>query len=131
MGMGFFWPASDGEWLAWSAALVTVLIGLFMLFAPRLALKALRLQTAPDHPEAVAQARATMAGFHLGTGIACLLLAQPLLYAALGFCWALAAFGRILSMASDRGGTLHNWSFLVAEVALAAAALVFVFGIVA
>ena len=131
MELAFPWPYSQGEWLAWSCAAITLALGLLMLFAPRLVLRALRLQTAPNHPEAVAEARATMSGFYIGTGLACILLAQPLLYLALGACWALTAFGRIVSMLSDDGNTLVNWLRLAAEIVLAGLALSFVLGFVA
>ncbi|RUU09142.1 DUF4345 domain-containing protein, partial [Mesorhizobium sp. M7A.T.Ca.TU.009.01.3.2] len=38
------WPTSQGEWLAWSSAVVTVLLGLLFFLAPGLAFRALRLQ---------------------------------------------------------------------------------------
>ena len=92
-----------------------MLFGLLLLFAPGLSFKLLRLQTSPDHPEAVAEARGTMSGFYLGLGLCCLLLAQPLLYLALGFSWLFTAFGRIVSMMSDRGNTLYNWASLASK----------------
>ena len=119
----FYWPETQGEWLAWSSALVTILFGLMLLFAPRLSLGILRLRTAPDHPEAVSEARATMAGFYLGVGICAMLFAQPLIYLALGAGWAFTAFGRIISMMSDRGVTAFNFVSVVIEVLLAAAPL--------
>lgn len=122
------WPTSQGEWLAWGCAAFTALIGFLFMFAPRLSLRALRLQTAEAHPEAVAEARATMSGFYLGVGLCCILLAQPLLYIALGFSWLFTAFGRLVSMLSDRGQTLYNWIFLVIDVVLAALPLAFGFG---
>jgi hypothetical protein len=130
MEFSFPWPVSQGEWLAWSSAAATVFFGLMLLFAPRLSLRALRLQTSELHPEAVSQARATMSGFYLGVGLCCILLAQPFLYMALGFSWAFTAFGRLISMMSDRGNTLYNWVALVLELALAAAPLAFVFGLI-
>jgi cytochrome c biogenesis protein CcdA len=130
MGFEFPWPTTDGEWLAWSSAVVTILFGLILLFLPRTALRILRLQTVPDHPEAVAEARGTMAGFYLGLGLCCILLAQPWLYIALGFSWVFTAFGRIVSMLSDRGGTLYNWISLVIEVVLAGLPLAFALGFV-
>ena len=111
MEFAFPWPVTQGEWLAWSSAAVTVLLGLMFFFAPRLSFKALRLQTTEAHPEAVAEARATMSGFYLGVGLCCILLAQPLLYMALGFSWLFTAFGRLVSILSDRGNTLYNWVF--------------------
>lgn len=130
MDFAFPWPFSQGEWLAWSSAVATVVFGLCALFTPRLALKALRLETRPEHPEAVSQARATLSGFWLGVGICCILLAQPLLYMALGVSWALTAFGRIVSMMSDGGNTPYNWVWLLLEVVLAALPLVFAFGLI-
>ena len=132
MEFAFPWPFSQGEWLAWTSAAVTVLFGLVLFFAPRLALRVLRLQTTPEHPEALAEARGTMAGFYLGLGLCCLLLgSQPFLYMALGLSWALTAFGRIVSMMSDRGGTIANWLWLVLEVGLAALPFAFALGFVA
>ena len=72
-----------------------------------------------------------MAGFHLGLGLSSILLAQPLLYMALGFSWAFTAFGRLVSMLSDGGGTIHNAVALVLEIVLAALSLSFAFGLVA
>lgn len=132
MEFEFPWPLSQGEWLAWSAALVTLGFGLMLLFAPALSLRILRLRPTEAHPEAVGEARATMAGFYLGLGLCCVLLGnQPFLYLALGLCWGLTAFGRIVSMMSDRGNTAYNWVSLALEIVLAALPLVFVLGIVA
>ncbi len=130
MEFAFPWPFSQGEWLAWSSAVVTVLFGLILFFAPGLSLRLLRLQTTPDHPEALSEARATMSGFYLGLGLTCILFAQPMLYIALGVSWALTAFGRIVSMMSDRGNTLYNWVSVAVEIVLAALPLVFAFGLV-
>jgi hypothetical protein len=130
MEFSFPWPVSNGEWLAWSGAAVTVLFGFLMLFAPGTSLKILRLQPVPDHPEALASVRATMAGFYLGAGLCSILLAQPFIYLTLGFSWLFAAFGRIISMLSDRGGTLYNWVALVLELVLASLPLGFFFGFI-
>ena len=130
MEFAFPWPMSQGEWLAWSVAAFTLLFGLAMLFAPGLTLRLLRLQPKADHPEAVAEARATMAGFYIGVGLASILLAQPLIYLTLGACWALTAFGRIVSMLSDDGNTVLNWFRLVVEIVLAGLVLAFARGFV-
>jgi len=123
-----YWPTTQGEWLAWSSALVTILFGLMLLFAPRISLRILRLQTQPDHPEAVSESRATMAGFYLGVGICAMLFAQPLIYLTLGAGWACTAFGRIISMMSDRGVTLYNLVSVVIEILLAAGPLLYALG---
>ncbi|MBX3531251.1 MAG: DUF4345 family protein [Rhizobiaceae bacterium] len=130
MEFTFPWPFSQGEWLAWSSAVVTILFGLIALFAPGITLKILRLETRPDHPEAVSEARATVSGFWLGVGICCILLAQPFLYLVLGVSWALTAFGRMVSMLSDGGNTPYNWVSLLVEIVLAVLPLVFFFGFV-
>lgn len=118
--IAFYSPATTGEWLAWSSAAVTIAFGLILMFAPRYSLRLLRLQTSPDHPEAVSEARATMSGFYLGLGLACILLhPQPLLYLALAAGWGFTVFGRFLSMMSDRGNTAYNWISAVAEATLA------------
>ena len=131
MEFSFPWPMSNGEWMAWGSAAVTVFFGLLLLFLPGLSLRMLRLRTADNHPEAVSEARSTMAGFYLGVGLCCILLAQPLLYMALGFSWLLTAFGRVVSMLSDRGNTVFNWVSVVVELALAILPLLFAFGFVA
>lgn len=129
MEFAFPWPVSQGEWLAWSSAALTVLFGLVLFFAPRLSFRILRLQTTEAHPEAVAEGRATMAGFYLGLGLCCVLLGpQPFLYMALGFSWLFTAFGRLVSMMSDRGNTIYNWIWVVVDLLLAVLPLGFVFG---
>src|SRR5690606_27437842 len=55
MELAFPWPISQGEWLAWSSAAITALWGLILLLAPRIAARILRLQAAPDHPEAIGE----------------------------------------------------------------------------
>ena len=130
MELAFPWPVSQGEWLAWSSAAVTALFGLVMLLAPRAALRLIRLQPAPDHPDAIGEVRATLGGFYLGAGLSAILFAQPLIYLALGLCWALVAFGRLVSMLSDGGNTLRNWLRLVVDAALGVLALAFALGLV-
>lgn len=99
------WPTSQGEWLAWSSAVFTVLLGLLFFLAPGLAFRILRLQAKPEKAAAIAEGRGRMSGFYLGVGLCCILLAQPLVYMALGFSWLFTAFGRLLSMMSDSANT--------------------------
>jgi hypothetical protein len=130
MEFSFPWPMSQGEWLAWSSAVVTVLLGLFFFLAPTYAFRLVRLQAKPEKPEAVAEGRSRVAGFYLGVGLCCLLLAQPLLYMALGFSWAFSAFGRLLGMMSDGANTPYNWGAIVVDLVLAALPLAFALGFV-
>jgi hypothetical protein len=109
---------------------VTSLLGLVFLFAPSIAFRALGIDLREGRRGGYAEARSTMGGFHLGLGIAALLLAQPMVYLALGAAFALAAFGRILSMPSDGGNTVVNWLYLAVQIALSALPLAYVFGFV-
>lgn len=131
MEFTFPWPVTQGEWLAFTSAAVTVLLGAILLFAPGLSFRLLRLAPKPERSEAYAAARANMAGFYLGLGLSALLLAQPLLYMALGFSWLFTAFGRIVSMMSDRGTGLSNWLWLAFDLVLSGLALAFALGFVA
>ncbi len=126
--MEIYWPETYGGWLQWSTALITVFFGLLLLFAPRISFRILRLQTHPNHPEALAESRGTMAGFYLGLGICCLIYDQPFLWLALGISWGFTAFGRLISMLSDNGNTVYNWVSVVMEVALAAMPLLAALG---
>lgn len=122
MEFEFPWPTTNGEWAAFGAAAFTVLLGLVRLFAPDIVLRLQRLQPVPEHPEALAAVRASMAGFYLGLGVTAIAFQQPFLFMALGFSWAFTAFGRLISILSDRN-TLLNWLLILVELALAAAAL--------
>ncbi|URK86865.1 DUF4345 domain-containing protein [Rhizobium sp. RCAM05350] len=128
--MEFYIPTETGEFLAFCAAVVTSLLGLVFLFAPGIAFRALGIDLREGRRGGYAEARSTMGGFHLGLGIAALLLAQPMVYLALGAAFALAAFGRILSMLSDSGSTVVNWLYLVIQIVLSALPLAYVFGFV-
>jgi hypothetical protein len=122
MEFEFPWPTTNGEWAAFGTAAFTVLLGLIRLFAPDIVLRLQRLQPVPEHPEGFAAVRATMAGFYLGLGVTAVAFQQPFLYMALGFSWAFTAFGRLISILSDRN-TWLNWLLILIELALAAAAL--------
>ena len=130
MGISFPWPVSQGEWLAWASAVVTLVFGLALFFAPGVCFRLLRLQPRPEKPAAIAEGRGRMSGFYLGVGLCCLLLAQPLLYMALGFSWAFSAFGRLLGMMSDGANTPYNWGAIVVDLVLAALPLAFALGFV-
>lgn len=130
MGISFPWPVSQGEWLAWASAVATLASGLALFFAPGVCFRLLRLQPRPEKPAAIAEGRGRMSGFYLGVGLCCVLLAQPLLYMALGFSWLFTAFGRVLSMMSDGANTPYNWAFVAIELVLAALPLAFAFGFV-
>ncbi|MEN0088177.1 MAG: DUF4345 domain-containing protein [Pseudomonadota bacterium] len=120
-------PFTLPERVACISAFITVLFGICLLVAPSFSLKLLRLQTLPDVPGALSEARGTMAGFYLGVGVLALLLQQPLLFMALGAGWGFTAFGRLVSMIFDPrlfgGFNTFNIGSIAFEAALAAMAL--------
>lgn len=128
--MEFYFPAEFGEQLAFGAAVVSAIIGLFFMFAPGLTLRAFGLQPAGECRDGYALARSSLAGFYLGLGGAALLLAQPMVYLAFGAAFGLSVFGGILSMLSDGGATMRNFLLLVVHFMLSALALSYVFGLV-
>jgi hypothetical protein len=129
--MEFTLPQTNAEWLPFLAGVTAMLFGLLGLFMPRTLLRALRLQPSPVRPEAVAEARSTIGGFYIGTGLMTVLLFdQPVVQLMLGGAFALAAFGRLVSMLSDKGGTVFNVALLLVQLALAAMPLASAFGLV-
>lgn len=127
--MEFYFPTEFGEQLAFGAAAVAALIGTLVMFAPGLTLKFFALQPRDFRPEGYGAARSA-GGLMVGFSATALMLAQPTLYLAFGAAMALAAFGRILSIMSDRGNTLRNFLLLIVEILLAALPLFYVFGLV-
>jgi len=117
------WPTGNAEWMAFGVAAFTMLLGLLLLFAPGSMMRLMRLQTLPERTAALAEIRGRMAGFYLGVSLTAILLAQPLIYLALGFSWLFTAFGRLVSMLSDDGFGATNFAWLVVELGLAAVAI--------
>lgn len=126
--MEFYFPTELGEQLAFVAAAVAAVIGCFIMFAPGLTLRLLGLAPREGRPEGFGAVRST-GGLVTGFSGTALLLAQPTVYLAFGAAVALAAFARILSIMSDGGSTWRNLLLLVAELALAAMPLAYVFGL--
>ncbi|NTJ66118.1 DUF4345 domain-containing protein [Agrobacterium rhizogenes] len=124
--MELYFPTEFGERLAYCSAAVTALIGLFLMFAPGYAYRFLKLQVKEGRSEAYAEARSA-GGFMVGIGLVAILLAQPMIYLALGAAFGVAAFGRILSLMSDRGSIFLSLLLLVVQAVLAA--LPFLYGL--
>lgn len=118
MELAFPWPASQGEWLAFSGAGLTMGVGLWHL-----------LSLLFTHYPTALVARSQVAGMAIGAGAVALAMAQPLIYLALGAGWATVVLAQILAMARHGragGGTLLA---LLAALALAGLPLAYVFGI--
>ncbi|WP_421423047.1 DUF4345 domain-containing protein [Agrobacterium rosae] len=127
--MEFYFPTEFGEQMAFVAAAVSAIIGLFVMFAPGVTLRLFGLQFMTDRRDGLVLLRSSLGGFYLGFGATALLLAQPMVYLAFGASFALAVFGAILSILSDGGATVRNCLLLVVHSVLAALPLMYVFGL--
>ena len=98
----FVLPQTLGEWLAWLTALATVIVGVAVMIAPRLFVKALGMETLEGRKEGLSEFRGPFGGFYVGIGLAVLVLhPQPLLYLALGAGFVFALAGRLISFVFD------------------------------
>lgn len=122
--MDFVLPQTNADMLPFVAACVTIVFGLVALFAPRIMLRILKLETTQRHPDAMFGSRATIAGFWIGTGlVTAALYSLVFVQWTLGAGWLFTAFGRLVSLLSDRGTPSYNWLLLLIDLALAFAAL--------
>ncbi len=128
--MEFYFPTEFGEQLAFSAAAVSAVIGLVIMFAPGVTFRLFGIQFQAERRDGLVLLRSSLAGLYLGFGATAMLLGQFLVYMAFGFSFALAAFGAVLSILSDGGATMRNCLLLVVHSALAALPLIYVFGLV-
>ncbi|WP_377294258.1 DUF4345 domain-containing protein [Rhizobium sp. SG2393] len=127
--MDFYVPTSSGELAAFISAIIAAVLGLLGLIAPRTSLKLGGLATNPARADGLATARSS-GGFQAGLAISAILLAQDWLYLGLGGAFLLAAFGRLLSLMSDRSFSLLGLTFLILQLCLGAAPLLHVFGLI-
>ncbi|MBO0905499.1 DUF4345 domain-containing protein [Jiella sonneratiae] len=128
--MDFALPTNPAGWLPFAAAVVAALLGLGALFAPRLVLSAIGLAPSAGSIDALAGARASLAGFWLGVGlVGAALYDQPFVELAVGAGWLFSAFGRLVSLLTD-GASFRGIFYLLVELVLAAAALAPAFGFV-
>ncbi|MBP1852238.1 DUF4345 family protein [Rhizobium halophytocola] len=127
--MEFYFPTEFGEQMAFVAGCVTIAIGLLLMFVPGYAARIYNLMPIEGCRDGYGLFR-SIGGFFAGSGIAAIMLAQPTIYMTLGGAYVLAAFGRFLSILSDRAGSVINLAMLVVELALAAMMLAYVFQLV-
>ncbi|MGI9401107.1 MAG: DUF4345 family protein [Rhizobiaceae bacterium] len=113
-------PEDTGELLAFGVALITLSFGLICLLFPGIALKLLRMEERSDRPGAKGELRGLLAGFYLATGMFVLIDGGIFVLLALGSAWFATAFGRLISILSDRAGNLYNWAALIFELVLGA-----------
>ncbi|MEO0939848.1 MAG: DUF4345 family protein [Pseudomonadota bacterium] len=101
------------------AALLTIGFGLFGFLAPRYTAAALDLTPAPT-TMGLSEMRASVGGLFVIAGLAALWLSTPTAYAMIGFAFAGAALGRLLSLIFDKPPLRKLLIFGGIEAALAA-----------
>ena len=82
-------------------ALLTIGFGLFGFLAPRYTATALDLEPTKS-TMGLSEMRASVGGLFVVAGIAAIWLDQPLAYAMIGFAFAGAALGRVVSLVFDK-----------------------------
>lgn len=119
------WPTTNGEALAFASALAAILAGLAALILPGIWAG---LTGEPRDRATASSALRAASGFPIGLGIAAIMLAQPLLYLALGAGWLFAAIGRAAALAADRAAWGMGLVRLALDILLAALPLAHAFG---
>jgi hypothetical protein len=94
-------------------AALSVIIGAISWLNPRYAMAALDLTDAGS-TMGMSEVRASAGCLFVGMGIGALLLASPVAYVMLGFCWSGAAVGRLTSLLRD-GQNRQKWVFFAVE----------------
>ncbi|MEX0405843.1 DUF4345 domain-containing protein [Aquibium sp. LZ166] len=122
------WPTSTGEALAFASAVCAILAGLAALVAPGVWAG---LGGEPRDRSVASSALRATGGFPIGIGLAALMLAQPLLYLALGAGWLFAAVGRAVALFADRTAWVTAVLRLVVDLVLGLFPLAYVFGYLA
>ena len=125
--MELYFPTEFGERLAFCSAMFIALIGVVVMFAPGYTYRFLKLQVREGRFEAYGEARSA-GGFLVGFALTAILLQQTSIYIALGASFAVAAFGRILSLMSDRGSIWLSALLLIVSIVLAALPLLYGLG---
>ncbi len=130
VALSFVKPQSNTQWYSFLVALVTFGFGVLAFALPKAVLAFLRLQPVDGKPAAFGEIRGTLAGFHIGVGGTFLLAPGIFTGLMLSICWLASAFGRMISMLSDRGNTALNWLKLAIELGLGVVPLAIVFGFI-
>lgn len=125
--MELYFPDELGERLAFCSAAFAALAGLIIMFAPGYAMRLFGLQLREGRRDGYAELRSTGA-VYLALGLAPIMLGQPDIYLVFGAVFTLAAFARVVSLLSDRGGTVINYILLVVHIVLAALPIGYVYG---
>lgn len=112
------------------SAFLTLCLGMLFLFAPSFASSLMRLRSNVVVEGAIGEIRGNIAGFYIALALAVLFIGGTHSILALGLCWLMTAFGRMVSMLSDDANNVYNWISLCVELMLAALPLSVAFGLV-
>ncbi|MCB1458613.1 MAG: hypothetical protein KDJ48_05005 [Nitratireductor sp.] len=122
-------PQLRADWLVDAVSAITLLFGLISLALPGTALSIMRM--APVDVGSVGEVRGALAGFYLATGAVVLGGGSVLMALALGVCWIMTGFGRMIAMLSDRANNVFNWLSLLFELGLGGLVVGVVLGFIA
>ncbi|MEE9314372.1 MAG: DUF4345 domain-containing protein [Rhizobiaceae bacterium] len=116
----FSWPFSQGEWFAWGFAVFTILYGFVGFVFPRFILRHFGPafggnETGERNNAGVSEIRASSGGMRTGFAIAAILLAQPLIYLALGFALAFSVLGRLVSFIFSKAFNVKSLILAIIE----------------
>lgn len=128
--IGFYLPQSCGEWLVWLVAWGFVLVGLFYMIWPKIAMRLSWTYPQQESAALLASVRGNMGGVPLGLGLSYLIFAQPFLAIALFFASFFVVVGRLVSFAMDRSFSGFNLLALFVELVFAVASFLYAFGYV-
>lgn len=112
-------PVTTGEWYAFCTAIVLMLVALPLIILPRRFMGLLGLSAEHSTVNGLSEVRGPFGGYLFGTGLAAILLAQPLVYLALGIGFVFMVVGRLLSFVLDRSFNLHCIVLTVVEATAA------------
>jgi len=121
-------PSTPGAQMVFIATAIAILIGFGALAFPGTAGRLVGLQSGQYRPGGIGELRIA-GGFLAGLALATLMFDQPVLYTALGIAFACAAFGRILSLLSDKAASPINLLVLLVQVSLAGVSLRYFFDV--
>ncbi|MBB4955619.1 hypothetical protein H4S14_003658 [Agrobacterium vitis] len=127
--MQFYFPTEPGEQLAFLGAAITAAFGFVMMFAPAMTMRFFGLCLREGRYDGLALFRFT-GGMMLGLGLGALLLAQPMVYLAVGATLGIALFGLVLSALQDHGATMRMVIVMIVVAMLVMLPLVYVFALV-
>jgi Domain of unknown function (DUF4345) len=114
-------PENVGQLLSLVSATIAIIIGLVCFLAPQTAMNLLHLSEREGWQGASGELRGTVAGFHLAAGTIVIIDGGLFVLLSLALAWSATAFGRLISILSDRSNNLFNWLALIIAIALAAA----------